>query len=156
MAAQAKRDLGQRIVHVDRLELVAVLEGNLKKHIAEYNEAKAGYKTVLSTKIEEEFNRAKKQLAKDRKRALQKVAELTDEQIDKQPEYITVVPGNTVEMAVPRSYAKEYEAALDMARADKRDTLELTMPEFNCFWRDEWDWKSEFDTVSKLYVGFSK
>lgn len=156
MAAVARRDLSQRIVEVNRLELIQKLKANLDKHIADYAEAKAGYKAVLSAKIEEEFGKAKKQLVKDRKRALERVSGLTDEQIDEQSEHITVVPGSTVRMAVPKSYAKEYQAAIDMATWDVRDSLELTMAEFNCFVRDEWDWKLEFDNVSKMYIGFAK
>ena len=63
------------------------------------------------------------------------------------------IDGISVEMKVPRSYAKEYDAAIDMAKWDVRETLELSHAEFTCFVRDQWDWKAGFEAVSMLYKG---
>ena len=58
----------------------------------------------------------------------------------------------SVEMRVPRCYDKEYDAAIDMAKWDVRETLELTHAEFTCFVRDQWDWTSEFTAISAMYL----
>lgn len=151
MAAVAVRDQEKRKVEVNRLKLVGTLKANLQKHVAEYNEAMAGYKAELLDKINKAFDKAEQQLAVDRKKMADKVAAFTDEDIRKQDDYITLVNPIGVEMKVPRSYAKEYEAAIDMAEWDVRETLELTHAEFTCFVRDEWDWKSEFEAITSIY-----
>ena len=79
------------------------------------------------------------------------MAAFTDADIAKQQDFVTLVEDVTIQMKVPRSYAKEYEAAIDMAEWDVRETLELTHAEFTCFVRDQWDWKSGFEAVSNLY-----
>ena len=43
------------------------------------------------------------------------------------------------------------DAAIDMAKWDVRETLELTHAEFTCFVRDQWDWKSGFEAISQIY-----
>ena len=151
MAAVAVRDQEKRKVEVNRLKLVDILRANLKKHIAEYNEAMAGYKAELLDRINQAFDKAEQQLAAERKKLADKVAGFTDEDILKQNDYITLVNAIGVEMKVPRSYAKEYEAAIDMAEWDVRETLELSHAEFTCFVRDQWDWKSDFEAVTSIY-----
>jgi len=127
------------------------LKNNLNKHISEYDEAMLGYKAELLDKINQAFNKAEQQLVDDRKRLADKVANFTDEDILKQDDYIILVKAIGVEMKVPRSYAKEYEAAIDMAEWDARETLELSHAEFTCFVRDQWDWKSDFEAVTSIY-----
>ena len=151
MAIQAQRDQEQRTVTVDRLRLVSTLHQNRAKHIQEYEEAMAGYKAVLLTKIEEAFTAARQQLEVKFENMKAKVAAFTDADITKQRDSFVLIDGISVEMRVPRSYVKGYDAAIDMAAWDVRDTLELTHAEFTCFVRDEWDWKSGFEAVSMMY-----
>ncbi len=144
-------DKEQRTVVVDRIKLIATLENNLTKHVQEHSEAMAGYKDALSSKIDSAFESAKTKLDRLHVEAKAKVAALTDEEITKSRDHFTLIDGVTVEMKVPRSYASEYEAAIDMAKWDTRETLELTSAEFSCFVRDQWDWKVEFMAVSAIY-----
>lgn len=151
MAALARIDQEIRAVQVDRLRLINSLECNLANHIEDYEEAMAGYRSVLLNKLTEAFNAAKVSLEHDYEKMQMKVAAFTDDDIAKQRDHFTLVDEITVTMKVPRSYAKEYEAAIDMAKWDVRDTLELTHAEFTCFVRDQWDWKSGFDVVNSMY-----
>lgn len=151
MAAIAQRDQEKRTVQVDRKILAQTLRRNLRKHIADYEEAMAGYKTVLLSKIEDSFREARQKLESRFASLTSKVMHFSDEDIAKQHDYVTILEGISVEMKVPRSYAKEYEAAIDMAEWDVRDTLELSHAEFTCFVRDQWDWKTGFEAVSMLY-----
>lgn len=151
MANAVRVDLEKRVVKVNRLDLIKTLESNLAKHVQDYKEAMAGYKAVLLAKIDAAFSDAQKLLEKKHKETKERVAEFTDADISKQRDIFTLIEGITVEMSVPRSYAKEYEAAIDMAKWDVRETLELTHAEFTCFVRDQWDWKSGFEAVSTMY-----
>lgn len=153
MAIAAKRDQENRVVEVNRLELLETLRSNREKHIAEYEEAMSGYKDLLVSNIDSAFEKAKAQLDKSHAKTRQEVLEFTDEDIKKQSDYFTIVEGSSVHMKVPRSFAKEYDAAIDMATWDVRETLELTHAEFTCFVRDEWDWKSDFAEISTRYIG---
>jgi hypothetical protein len=151
MAAIARMDQEKRTVEVNRLKLIETLEANRTKHVQDYEEAMAGYKAVLLSKIDEAFDDAKKQLETKYEKTKSRVAAFTDADIAKQRDSFTLIDDITVEMKVPRSYAKEYDAAIDMAKWDVRETLELTHAEFTCFVRDQWDWKSGFEAVSMLY-----
>lgn len=155
MAAQAQRDIENRTVEVSREKLVTTLEANRQQHIADYEEAMAGYKAVLLTKLEEAFVEAKKTLDDRYEKTRRKVEEMRDEDIAQQSDYFSLVDAIGVEMKVPRSFAKQYDAAIDMAKWDVRETLKLTHAEFTCFVRDQWDWKQGFDAVSAIYKSMS-
>jgi hypothetical protein len=151
MALTAKRDMEQRSVEVNRLELIKVLETNREVHLREYEEAMSGYTAILLAKIDEAFEEAKKTLEDKHEKMKRRVAAFTDEDIARQRDRFTLIDEIEVEMSVPRSYAKEYDAAIDIAKWDVRETLELSYAEFTCFVRDQWDWKLEFEAVSRLY-----
>ena len=151
MAAFAQEDQKKRTVQVERKRLIKTLEENLANHIKDYEEAMLGYKNALLSKIDKAFSEAKEKLEKKHVKAKLQVSELTDADIVKQRDNIVLIEPVSVEMKVPRSYAKEYEAAIDMAKWDIREYLELTHAEFTCFVRDQWDWKSGFEAVSMLY-----
>lgn len=147
----ALRDQEKRTVEVNRQRLLDTLRDNKEKHVVEYEEAMAGYKAVLLEKIEQAFSDAKKQLEERYEKIKSKVEKFTDADIAKQHDAFLLVEEVAVEMKVPRSYEKDYNAAIDMAHWDVRETLELTHAEFNCFVRDQWDWKSGFEAVSMMY-----
>lgn len=151
MAAAAQRDAEKRTVEVDRLKLIATLESNRVKHIQDYDESMEGYKSTLLVKIDQAFEKAMKNIPVHHKAMKDGIIALATEDIAKQNDYFTIVEEQSITMKVPRSYAKEYDAAIDMAKWDVRETLELTHAEFTCFVRDQWDWKSSFDAVSAIY-----
>lgn len=151
MANVARQDQQKRTIEVNREKLVEILESNKIKHLKDYEEAKEGYKETLLTKLSTAFDDAKKQLEDRYSKIKEKVSNFTNEDIEKQTDYFQLVKDITVTMPVPRSYEEEYNAAIDMAKWDVRETLELTYAEFNCFVRDNWDWKAEFENVSVMY-----
>lgn len=151
MAAAAQKALENRTVEVHRGNLKDVLIANREKHIEDYEEAMQGYKSTLLKKIDEAFREAKAKATKRHEKAVSRTKDLTDEEISEQSDYLTLMDAVQVQMKVPRSYAKEYDAAIAIADWDVNETLELTHAEFTCFVRDEWDWKSSFEAVSMLY-----
>lgn len=151
MAAMAQRDQENRQIEVSREKLIETLVANREKHILEYEEAKAGYKAVLDKKIDEAAVSARLKLERQYEEAKRHVAGLTDADIEDQRDSITLLDAFYVEMKVPRCFKKEYDAAIDMAKWDVRDTLVLTYAEFTCFVRDQWDWKRGFEAISAIY-----
>lgn len=152
MASQALRDQQERIVQVNRKELIETLKKNRELHIQEYDVAKKGYRETLRQKIVSAFDDAISSIDKKRTALLSWADSLTDVEISKVNDNFTLLNGINLEMRVPRSYAKEYNTAIDIAVWDVRDTLELSYAEFQCFVRDEWDWKQEFQQISALYT----
>ena len=152
MAQMAQQDLRNRKVEVNRLKLIETLKSNKDKHVKEYEDAKAGYKSALLTKLDAAVEDARKSIEKQYTKRKEEIGAITDEDIENQQDYVQLLPAVTVQMKVPRSYAKEYDAAIDIATWDVRDTLELSNAEFTCFVRDEWDWKGEFTATSKMYA----
>lgn len=152
MANLARKDQEQRTIQVNRKELLNKLRTNRLIHIQEYKQALAGYKDSLQEKMEEAFKKAAANLSQKYTAFKDKLEVLSDEEILKQPDSITLIDEVWVEMKVPKSYEKEYDAAIDMVNWDVRDVLELTHAEFTCFVRDQWDWTSSFSAISKIYI----
>ena len=152
MAAAAQRDQEKRIVQVSRAKLIETLENNLKNHIKDYEDALKGYKGLLSSKIEDGYKKALATIEYNYKAAKERVASLTDEDITTQRDRFTFLDAIIVDMKVPRSYANEYQVAIDIFKWDVREIAELTYAEFTCFVRDEWDWQVEFKSISAMYV----
>lgn len=156
MAANAKRDMANRTIEVNRQELLETLKKNREKHVKDYEEAMAGYKDALLDKIESSYEEAKAKLEKKYKQLKLKTAELDDNEIKDQSDYITLVDSFVVNMEVPRSYVEEYDQAIDIATWDVNDTLELSSSEFACFVRDKWSWKSDFEVSTAFYKSVRK
>lgn len=147
------QDISARKVEVNRVDLLITLKKNRTVHVSEYNAAMAGYKELLIEKINEAFLKARTVLMKEGSELVEKVNAFTDEDISKQNDHFQVVKGVAVEMIVPRSHEKEYDAAIDMVDWDVREVLELSNSEFVCFVRDEWDWQANFKIVNASYTG---
>lgn len=148
---QAQKDQEKRITTVNRNELLNKLCDNLKKHIKDYDEAMKGYKSVLLSKIDLAFTKARKDLEAKNIAVVDKVRGLTDEDITKQSDRFIILDTIYVDMKVPRSYADEYRAAIDLFTWEVEETVELSYAEFGCFVRDMWDWQLEFKAISAMY-----
>lgn len=147
----AKQNLAGRKVQVNRVKLLETLRANKEQHIKDYNDAMAGYKSQLLTRIDEAFARAKEKIDYQYTRFKTKISNLTDEDILKQSDSFVIFDEISVDMKVPRCYDKEYESAIDLAEWDVNETLELSYAEFVCFVKDEWDWKSDFNETLSFY-----
>lgn len=152
MAQAAKRELEARKIEVNRLKLIETLEANKKTHITAYEQAKAGYRAALLAKIRESFSQAEKSLKRKYDELVRWANDLTDAEIAKVDDHLILVQSVYLEMKVPRCYSDEYDAAIDVAKWDVRENLELTYAEFQCFVRDQWDWKSGFENISAMYT----
>ena len=151
MAQLMREDMKKRVTEVDRLKLVEILQTNRQKHINDYKEALAGYREQAATKFQEAYEQAKVKLEKNLKSGMARIEEFDPANPKGMSDYLVLVEQIGIEMRVPKDYSKEYDAAIDMAKWDVRETLELSHAEFQCFVRDEWDWTNEFAQVSMLY-----
>lgn len=151
MASTAQRDQEARKVEVNRQELLKKLKENLAKHIVDYNNAMSGYKNLLSSKIDEGYVNAKVTIEENYNKIKEKVGKFTNEDISKQKDMFTIMDGIYVSMKVPKIFDKEYQMAIDIFEWDVREIVQLSYAEFTCFVLDQWDWQSEFKSISAMY-----
>jgi hypothetical protein len=145
-----------RIVNVNRLLLVEKLKANREAHLKEFNEAMAGYKELALAKVDEAYQGLDAKLAKRRLEIIERINTFSAETADTFNDYFAVLDSMTAHLKVPKSYAEAYDAAIDMATFDTRDTLELSGAEFQCFCRDVWDWSAEVAATNTHYANFRK
>lgn len=145
-------DRNKRVIKVNRKQLLETLKNNRERHVLEHAEAIAGYKQDRREKLERAFKDAEKSLAKRKKQLLEATDEIVEEDIINQRDYVQIIQSINLDLSVPKSYEKDYDAAIDMAAWDTRDELELTYAEFTCFVRDCWDWSEEFNYRNSVYL----
>jgi hypothetical protein len=156
MANLVARNQADRKVEVRVVMLIDQLIKNRDKHILEYNNAKKVYTDTLLQKLHDAVVKAQDKLVKAGHLLRAKIADFTDEDVKSQSDQFLLVDAVYVNMAVPRSFAHMYDAAIDMFRWETREIVELTYAEFQCFVRDVWDWTEEWSNVSKMYVGSAR
>jgi len=139
---------------VTRSKLIEKLKLNLENHKRDYEEAMDGYKSALLNKIDSAFEDAKIKLEKNYKKLRGEVNDLSDDDISKRSDHLTLVDQIFLEMKVPKSYADEYETVIAMFEWDTSDEVELHYAEFTCYVLDKWDWKGRFEGISMLYKSF--
>lgn len=152
MANLAKQAMRERDVEVDRKKLIETLETNKNRHVELYNEAIAGYKEAARSKLKEDGERARQKLEKNLARVGEAIEDFDPDKPHKFTDYFTLVEQVVMTLPVPKSYEAAYDAAIDIAKWDVNETMKLTFAEFNCFVRDEWDWKDNFLEVSNSYI----
>ena len=156
MAGQVKMDMEAREIKVNRKRLIEKLWENKIKHMADYEEAVAGYVEIVQTKIKEGYAKALKSANAQYEAALKKAAEFDPEDTDSATDLFRVIDSVTIQQTVPKNYAFMYDKAIDRAEWETEDTILLTYAEFECFVRDQWDWRATFDRVTMLYKSSSK
>lgn len=152
MANTAIKDQNTRTVIVNREDLFVTLVQNRSQHIKNYEEALKNYKQELLEKVTKSFEKAEKDLSIRKQELLNRVANLTDEEVKEQDDYVVIINQVVVDMESPKCFSNEYETAIDMVKWDTRDKLELTTAEFNCFVRDKWSWSNTFEMTSMKYL----
>jgi hypothetical protein len=111
-------------VNVSRLALIKALEKNRERHKATYEKAKVGFKK----KLIEVFSRA-----------------LVVAKTGKYP--------TKLHLPIPAAHLEEYDRALGMLKMHTDDTITLTAQEYDCYIRDEWDWKAAWSASNSAYGG---
>ena len=156
MAQQALHDQKNRMVEVNRIQLLATLVANKEKHIKDFHEAVEGYKESAMQKLKDGHETAKQNIEKNLARGIATIESFDSTKVKDAPNYIVFTDQIIVKLPVPQNYSDEYDAAIAVAEWDVRETLELTNAEFQCFVRDIWGWSEDFTKVSTMYKQLSK
>lgn len=152
MANLAKKQQATREVEVERLELLKKLRENKEEHIKQYEAAISGYKDAVLTQLEDKVQKAKEKLEKRYQESKDRISKFSQEELEDFGDYINLIDSITINLPLPRNYAEHYDLAIDMIQWDVRPNVILTGAEFQCFVRNEWDWKFDFENVSKMYT----
>lgn len=151
MAMQAKAELQARKVTVERKRLLEQLRENRAQHLQRYGEAIAGYVQQVKAKMHEEYERGMAGAARQFTKVLAQVDEFDPLRPELTRDTWKVTDSISVTLAVPRNYIDMYDAAIAIAEWETGAEMELSYAEFQCFVRDEWDWKDEFSRVTMSY-----
>lgn len=153
MGQQAKLDMEERSVEVNREKLIETLKTNKEKHIEEYKKALIGYREVATAKLKEDGEIARTELENNLKQIADDIQGFDPEKPHRFSDHFILIQRVIMTLSVPKSYADMYGAAIDMALWDVNDNLKLTYFEFQCFVRDKWDWTEDFQTTNMSYSG---
>lgn len=118
-----------RSVKINKVELLKIVQDNLKSHIAQYEEAVEDYKAAALKITNENVKLAKSG-------DLDKIAKIRS------------MPSK------PSSYEDNYNRAIRMLQLSVEDTIELEDAIFNQLVLDEWHWKGQFTASASLYKSF--
>ena len=145
-------ELQSRIVEVDRIKLIETLEANRGSHVEKYEQAVLGYKEAAMQALKEQYDQATQKLEAAYNRATMRIREINRADLEKGADHIVLMKEVKVALPVPRNFSDAYDVAISMAQWETKSTIKLTYAEFQCFIRDEWDWKADFEEVFSNYT----
>jgi len=119
------RETGIKTIRVKKDRLLAALQQNLETHKANYREAVVGYESAQDLALAH----LAEQSAKGRGNL---------NQIEKAWEKLR-------KLVEPRSYEDSYKQAIALMEWEERVEIELSLNDFECYVRDNWDWKATFN-----------
>jgi len=126
-----------RATKVDKKRLVETLTGNRSKHVEQYLEAFAGYKKELLVKLA----------------ALVARAETLEPSDIKAAGNYGYIEFHSVNLEVPQDHRLDYDRALNRMEWELGDEILVSENDFNCFVRDEWNWRDQFVGSHRRYTG---
>lgn len=115
-----------REINMNRLELLAIVQSNLKKHIFAYEDAVEDYKRLVIAIAATNLKLAKTSNLDEIKKIRQ-------------------IP------SAPVSYEREYARAIRMIELSVDENIPIEEDVFNQLVMDEWHWKASFTAASALY-----
>lgn len=113
-------------ITVNKVALIEKLRTNLSTHTEKVEQAQGRYRQKVTEELERRLADAKAGRPLD-------VAVLA-------------------RMPVPRSFADEYEQAIDELDWHTSDVVELTSRDFRRFVRDDWEWANQFAGTTQTYL----
>lgn len=116
-------------VNVDRQELLSKLQANLKTHRELFAESCRGYE---DTKV-------------SRLRALQaatNTAVSNNTEVNRKAVHEAYNAFSQLQR--PVDHSESYELAIEIMKWEKKDNVDLSINDFQCYVRDKWNWKEQF------------
>ena len=111
-------------VKVNKEDLLATLEENRVKHVADFKEAMVEYRKAAATELTAMLKQAKSKTEK-----------------------IT----RAIKAPEPVSYEKSYATAIRMLNMSVDDIIELDEQEFKQYVEDAWTWQASFTSNTLMY-----
>lgn len=119
-------------------DLIAILESNKEKHVAEYNEAVLGYRQEWADQLEEKITELQDRVVEVRD---------TENPLDLKP-YFNI----GIRLPYPKSYESDYDRAIGMLNMHQEDTIGLDSNEYDQYVMDNWSWKDEISVTNTHYA----
>lgn len=115
-----------KTVRVDKSRLKETLTQNRETHKREFGEAMAGYWDAFAGELTK-----MQAMVKEKNTAVE----------------------HSVRLARPVDHTNDYDEALAVLDWEKQDEILLSMNDFQCYVRDNWEWRDEFKGSHAAYSG---
>lgn len=127
MQFRQEHGLEMREVKVKKSELLNTLRTNLVKHKADYQESVEGF----------------------RLKAAEQIARLSKQVVDYKPgdDAFALSLG----LIIPVSYEKQYLEIIRLFEMEVEEVVTLKQDEFSRYVMDDWQWKDNFSSMTKMY-----
>lgn len=125
-----------KTVVVDKESLALCLATNLEKHKKEYVEARMGYEDAQRQALAKLSKRAAFAATSGSAEGRNSVKEAWDKYR---------------KLDVPQNHTDVYEQAIMLMEWEKRDEVELSINDFECYVRDNFEWSRNFRSMHKAY-----
>lgn len=120
---------------VEKIDLLAILEENRKKHQDEYQHALEGWRAIISNEIGlciEQLRIDKSEIESGNKNTRVKPIEF--------------------EYDPPVSHDHDYRRAIDMLNMHTDSKIALRTPEYRQYVEDDWDWRKPWTNRNSRYM----
>jgi hypothetical protein len=123
-----------RKIEANRLDIIAKVEANRAKHIAEYKEAMKGYR-------------------EEAQRLLRNAVAMLSGQINDiiKPDGPAYIQQPSLSLTVPQSHEEDYDTVIEMLKMETREKVMVSTEEFTCYCMDKWAWKATFAATNMRY-----
>jgi hypothetical protein len=111
-------------VYLNRDELLPIVKENKQKHDNIFSTAVSGYWVKAEEILNGKLNKVK-----------------AKQQVD-----------NYLGLSYPEDHSDEYDRVIRMLELSSDDKIQLTSSEFDCYVRNQWNWRKAFLTVNSTYI----
>lgn len=125
------------IVTVNKVQLLEILQKNLKNHIDEFAKACDIYRAKLAEEINSNLALLESYLVA-----------LKNSDFNNQPD----APRLSNKLPKPVSYAVHYERAIGMLKLHSKDEMTIDLSTYQKYVEDDWEWSSSAKVSNSSYV----
>jgi len=126
------------VIQVKKDDLLAIVQANLAKHIADFEETLQKYAKAAQAAFMQRHDE------------MQKILDHDDQSLRAGSHW---PPTTYFSIRTPQCYAREYEEAIDMLKMACNEIIELDDDQFRCYVKDNWQWKSDYNQTKMSYGG---
>lgn len=144
-------------VIIEKSRLLEKLKANRESHDSLYNAACSGYwleaKKVIDEKVVE-FGKATAKVQKDFDVSVEELRAGVAVQNENDMHHFAgfFAFNSSWPLKYPTNQLEDYDRVIDLISFSVADKVKLSLKEFNCYVRNQWDWNEQFATTNQLYV----